>query len=382
MKHLFTILAAFLIEASTFAQTGIGTTAPHASAQLEVSSTTKGFLPPRMTTVQRDAIVNPATGLQIYNTTTNTLEYNNASGWVSLISNPNGVNAGEMQYWDGSNWVNITIGTEAQTLTIANGLPVWQTPVNRSLILSVNMPVEIHASRVSSISVNLESLYPDTELVLCWSTLPNPTTTDNVVTPIDHGEGAFYIDLSGLIANTTYYVRAHAINAYGATYSDEISFNTIFEDPPMQIGQPFLGGILAYVLQSGDSGYDPLIPHGLIATYSDLVTTSWAPLTAPDGNSTSLGSGAQNTSGIKSFSNGALQCSRLTLNGYSDWFLPSRDELIKVLLNRVAIGNFLVAGYWSSSDFSSTQAWHVFYTSSPSPQIKQQPFGIRAVRAF
>jgi hypothetical protein len=135
-------------------------------------------------------------------------------------------------------------------------------------------------------------------------------------------------------------------------------------------------------LQSGDSGYDPLIPHGLIAAPFDSGTASWAPVAVPVGNSTSLGSGAQNTLGIKSFSNAALECSRLTLNGYSDWFLPSRDELIKVMLNRVAIGNFLVAGYWSSSDFSSTQAWHVFYTSSPSPQIKQQPFGIRAVRAF
>ena len=118
MKQLFTILTTLLFTATTFSQTGIGTTTPNASAQLEVSSTTKGFLPPRMTTEQRDNIVNPATGLIIYNTTTNILGYKIASGWVSLISNPNGANTGEMQYWDGSDWVSIPLGSEGADFKI------------------------------------------------------------------------------------------------------------------------------------------------------------------------------------------------------------------------------------------------------------------------
>ena len=63
---------------------GIGTTTPAASAQLDVSSTSKGFLPPRMTTTDRDAIASPASGLIIYNNTTNSLEIRNSSAWVSL----------------------------------------------------------------------------------------------------------------------------------------------------------------------------------------------------------------------------------------------------------------------------------------------------------
>jgi uncharacterized protein (TIGR02145 family) len=63
---------------------GIGTTTPAASAQLDVSSTTKGLLPPRMTTTQRDAIVSPAAGLIIFNTTTNSLEVRNSSAWAGL----------------------------------------------------------------------------------------------------------------------------------------------------------------------------------------------------------------------------------------------------------------------------------------------------------
>jgi len=64
----------------------IGTSTPQASAALDVTSTTLGFLPPRMTTVQRNAIVTPATGLQIYNLTTQSLNIYNGTIWIDLGS--------------------------------------------------------------------------------------------------------------------------------------------------------------------------------------------------------------------------------------------------------------------------------------------------------
>lgn len=66
------------------AQVGIGTSNPAASAKLEISSTTQGLLPPRMTTAQRDQISSPAIGLIIFNTTTETLEIRASSGWLAL----------------------------------------------------------------------------------------------------------------------------------------------------------------------------------------------------------------------------------------------------------------------------------------------------------
>jgi hypothetical protein len=57
---------------------------PNASALLDISSTTKGFLPPRMTTTQRDLIATPAAGLMIYNTTTNRPNFYDGSAWVAL----------------------------------------------------------------------------------------------------------------------------------------------------------------------------------------------------------------------------------------------------------------------------------------------------------
>jgi len=67
-------------------QVGIGTTSPAASSILELTSTTRGFLPPRMTTANRSAIASPATGVLIYNTTTNQYQFYNGTTWTALSS--------------------------------------------------------------------------------------------------------------------------------------------------------------------------------------------------------------------------------------------------------------------------------------------------------
>jgi uncharacterized protein (TIGR02145 family) len=85
MKKLFILLTIFTTFAITAQSVGInadGSTA-NASAMLDVSSTTKGFLLPRMTTTQRDAITSAATGLVIFNTTTNGLEIKSSTSWIS-----------------------------------------------------------------------------------------------------------------------------------------------------------------------------------------------------------------------------------------------------------------------------------------------------------
>ncbi|MES2285247.1 MAG: hypothetical protein V4547_06120 [Bacteroidota bacterium] len=63
---------------------GIGTASPAATSALDITSTTKGILIPRMTTAQRDAIATPASGLQIYNTDCKMLNYWSGSCWISM----------------------------------------------------------------------------------------------------------------------------------------------------------------------------------------------------------------------------------------------------------------------------------------------------------
>lgn len=75
MKKLPAIFFMMFISFSTIAQVGIGTTNPHDSSLLDVNSNDKGMLIPRVTTINRDAIVNPATGLLLFNSTTNSFNY-------------------------------------------------------------------------------------------------------------------------------------------------------------------------------------------------------------------------------------------------------------------------------------------------------------------
>lgn len=88
------------------AQTGIGTTNPDASAKLEVNSSNKGFLPPRVALTASNVsspITTPANGLIVFNTAT--------SGTA-----PNNVSPG-YYYWNNSAWINIIGSTTSSTIT-------------------------------------------------------------------------------------------------------------------------------------------------------------------------------------------------------------------------------------------------------------------------
>jgi hypothetical protein len=83
MKNSISILILLGVFHFSKAQLGIGTTTPHSSAQLEVASTSKGILIPRMNQSQMAAISSPAAGLQVFNTTKNCIYTYNGLSWTA-----------------------------------------------------------------------------------------------------------------------------------------------------------------------------------------------------------------------------------------------------------------------------------------------------------
>ncbi|MFT6846713.1 MAG: hypothetical protein ACJAYL_000516, partial [Cryomorphaceae bacterium] len=74
----------------------------------------------------------------------------------------------------------------------------------------------------------------------------------------------------------------------------------------------------------------------------------------------------------------------LTLNGYSDWFLPSVNELNQLYINRVAIGGFSADLYWSSTEYNGVYAWTQSFANGIQfyAGVKYIEAKVRPVRAF
>jgi hypothetical protein len=184
----------------------------------------------------------------------------------------------------------------------------------------------------------------------CWSTTPNPTTASNIT---NDGIALTYYSsqLTNLKSNTTYYARAYATNSMGTSYGIEKTFTT-----PLALGQNYKGGMIAYILTSTDPGFDPNVQHGIITTSTDQSTNSqWGcDYTTLGIYSTAIGTGNSNTDaiikGCSTANIAAKICKDFSSGGYSDWFLPSKDELYKLYLNRSIICGFSSNYYWSSTE--------------------------------
>lgn len=159
------------------------------------------------------------------------------------------------------------------------------------------------------------------------------------------------------------------------------------------IGNSALGGKVAYILQSGDPGYVAGEQRGLIAATDDQGSgMKWAveayQSTAVGGTDTALGTGFVNTNRIVAQNGtGVTYAAGLARayngGGYTDWYLPSKDEVRKLYLNRTAIGGFLNRVYWSSSEVNSGSAWYNgFDYNNWFESEKFNVAQVRAVRTF
>ena len=181
---------------------------------------------------------------------------------------------------------------------------------------------------------------------ICWSKYSNPTTATNK-SASGSGTGSFSATLTNLFPNTTYYIRAYIVNDKGTFYGDQISFSTI-DTPDLYIGKHFAGGIIFYLDATGN--------HGMVCAEFDQGQAPWGCSGTFINTSSTFGSGAQNTAAILANcgdNTAAKICNDLVLNSYTDWFLPSRDELISMYFNlyRNGMGGLDNKQLLSSSEF-------------------------------
>lgn len=151
------------------------------------------------------------------------------------------------------------------------------------------------------------------------------------------------------------------------------------------IGDHYGGGIIFYIDTSG--------VHGLIADTVDLQDAKWLN-SANDLNltthakPTAVGKGFMNTRKIVAAQGDsgkyvARECIRLKRNGFNDWFLPSKDELNLLYLNKAVVGGFSTGDYWSSSENTKSTAFlQSLANGTQSYGTKAFSLHVRAIRAF
>ncbi len=141
----------------------------------------------------------------------------------------------------------------------------------------------------------------------------------------------------------------------------ESKSETVAEAPAaakVKIGEYYGGGIVFYLNNTGH--------HGLIAAKADMQGHS------PD-----------KEEGYYIWADANAACHDFVSNGYHDWFLPNKEQLNQLYLNRNAVGDFIDKFYWSSTERDATNAWRQFFGDGYQHDYsKSQGYRARAVRAF
>lgn len=228
-----------------------------------------------------------------------------------------------------------------------------------------------------------------TDFGVCWSTSPDPTLSNSFKSTPGNTEN-YPSHIIGLSPGTTYYFRAYATtNGLGTFYGDDV-VGTTLATVPIAVGEAYDGGIIFYVDETGE--------HGMVVAQGDFGSSSWGCNNLSQGaTGSAIGTGAANTAtivaGCAQAGIPARVCNDLVHEGYSDWFLPSRDELVKLFETMYLFLHWNAGGgsAWSSTEGScgsgfggACSAYYHYYESPSGGSFanKNSVIKIRPVRNF
>jgi hypothetical protein len=241
-------------------------------------------------------------------------------------------------------------------------------------VLTTTIATSISSSAATSGgTIVYDGDFPITGRGVVWSTTVNPTVALPTKTSNGSSVGSFSSSITGLAPNTLYYVRAYGTNSEGTYYGNQITFTTLQQQQQVLIlGQAYQGGRIVYLYKSGDAGYDANVQHGFIAN-SNVVDNNYLNFGCinflQNNTSINFGTGTANTQALALScleANTAITfCNDFVVGTYTDWFLPSKNELIKLAAYNAAIDDiyFNQNLYLSSSEVSATKVWAVDFSN-------------------
>ena len=224
------------------------------------------------------------------------------------------------------------------------------------------------------------------------------TTSQISIGPL-RGGGGFRAKITGLTAGTWYSIASYAKNSSGfGLSSDSLRWDYKFTTKKLlAIGDTYGGGKVAYLMQPGDTTYNANVQHGLIASISDIGQGSpWSSASTTvvcKALGVNLLQGISNTDSIIKYNPSptitAAAIAKAHRGGnYSDWYLPNQNELNKLYIGRISIGNFANNGYWSSSEYDASATYKFFAWGQnfglgfQAFDQKANTYYVRAIRAF
>lgn len=257
---------------------------------------------------------------------------------ASLVSNEGGVSFGTSVDDLGKNvnttGLTTTTGTIGATTAVINGIISTTNAITPSIGVVYSTDANFGTSSSSTIQSNVTA-------------------------------GTYTANITGLTSETTYYAKSFITNKAGTSYGPLVNFTT--STPPVAVGDVYGGGIVFYVLQPSDAGYDANVQHGLIAATQNQVTGG----SFADVNNNINNPLSHTTAGRQ----------------FTDWRIPTLLEIQRLFAQKSRFGAFDFNSYYIinvPASFTNTSGSFYAYDmdNGNSGTGFGYPCNLRAIRSF